>query len=103
MAQLLQGTRLQRRCWRLQVIFIRLNGNFKLMRGAELMAQRKEGVDIVGGTVLKLPGDVVGAVILFGFDQEPDQELVHLAVRSEEHTSELQSRGHLVCRLLLEK
>src|SRR5437870_6551192 len=26
-----------------------------------------------------------------------------LAARSEEHTSELQSRGHLVCRLLLEK
>src|SRR5690625_6025665 len=25
------------------------------------------------------------------------------ARRSEEHTSELQSRGHLVCRLLLEK
>src|SRR5437870_11344781 len=25
------------------------------------------------------------------------------APRSEEHTSELQSRGHLVCRLLLEK
>src|SRR5439155_22449342 len=24
-------------------------------------------------------------------------------VRSEEHTSELQSRGHLVCRLLIEK
>src|SRR5690625_6078808 len=32
---------------------------------------------------------VVGAVIPFS--------------RSEEHTSELQSRGHLVCRLLLEK
>ena len=30
--------------------------------------------------------------------------LVSAAVkRSEEHTSELQSRGHLVCRLLLEK
>src|SRR5690625_1623995 len=28
-----------------------------------------------------------------------DQNLL----RSEEHTSELQSRGHLVCRLLLEK
>src|SRR5271166_6023455 len=27
----------------------------------------------------------------------------HTTVRSEEHTSELQSRGHLVCRLLLEK
>src|SRR5439155_14747433 len=26
-----------------------------------------------------------------------------MEVRSEEHTSELQSRGHLVCRLLLEK
>src|SRR5690625_5907796 len=28
---------------------------------------------------------------------------VELRTRSEEHTSELQSRGHLVCRLLLEK
>src|SRR5207253_6642896 len=27
---------------------------------------------------------------------------VNQAARSEEHTSELQSRGHLVCRLLLE-
>src|SRR5215510_16372599 len=27
----------------------------------------------------------------------------HDVARSEEHTSELQSRGHLVCRLLLEK
>src|SRR3989442_6143749 len=27
----------------------------------------------------------------------------NFAVRSEEHTSELQSRPHLVCRLLLEK
>src|SRR5215510_8179235 len=26
-----------------------------------------------------------------------------ITTRSEEHTSELQSRGHLVCRLLLEK
>jgi len=28
---------------------------------------------------------------------------IHVGVRSEEHTSELQSRLHLVCRLLLEK
>src|SRR5258707_8674602 len=27
----------------------------------------------------------------------------HMAARSEEHTSELQSRQYLVCRLLLEK
>src|SRR5690625_6681599 len=29
--------------------------------------------------------------------------LISADERSEEHTSELQSRGHLVCRLLLEK
>src|SRR5690625_6469268 len=29
--------------------------------------------------------------------------LLVAGLRSEEHTSELQSRGHLVCRLLLEK
>src|SRR5207253_3952297 len=28
---------------------------------------------------------------------------IRISRRSEEHTSELQSRGHLVCRLLLEK
>src|SRR5690625_6794201 len=28
---------------------------------------------------------------------------IESALRSEEHTSELQSRGHLVCRLLLEQ
>src|SRR5207253_6336818 len=29
--------------------------------------------------------------------------MIERGSRSEEHTSELQSRGHLVCRLLLEK
>src|SRR5439155_11920470 len=39
----------------------------------------------------------------------PASQKFHLVIclsktsRSEEHTSELQSRGHLVCRLLLEK
>src|SRR2546429_6052971 len=32
-----------------------------------------------------------------------EQRLRELQARSEEHTSELQSRLHLVCRLLLEK
>src|SRR5690554_6989265 len=32
-----------------------------------------------------------------------DIEAVERRLRSEEHTSELQSRPHLVCRLLLEK
>src|SRR5439155_13997388 len=35
---------------------------------------------------------------VFGRDRSSNS-----ATRSEEHTSELQSRGHLVCRLLLEK
>src|SRR5690625_6102282 len=34
------------------------------------------------------------------FNHNPDDTYTP---RSEEHTSELQSRGHLVCRLLLEK
>src|SRR5258708_8019031 len=33
----------------------------------------------------------------------PAASIDHLAPRSEEHTSELQSPDHLVCRLLLEK
>src|SRR5690554_4082907 len=38
--------------------------------------------------------DGADAPVVIGIDQDP---------RSEEHTSELQSRPHLVCRLLLEK
>src|SRR5690625_1843040 len=51
--------------------------------------------------------------LLFEFKEEDSQKedskketsslLERLKERSEEHTSELQSRGHLVCRLLLEK
>src|SRR2546422_7221099 len=36
-------------------------------------------------------------------DAEAAAEVGMVHVRSEEHTSELQSRLHLVCRLLLEK
>src|SRR5690554_2473121 len=32
-----------------------------------------------------------------------EESIVNALLRSEEHTSELQSRPHLVCRLLLEK
>src|SRR5437870_7739705 len=45
---------------------------------------------------LMLWRDLVAALCL-------ERELRPLEHRSEEHTSELQSRGHLVCRLLLEK
>src|SRR5690625_5354593 len=60
------------------------------------------------------------AQLLYGFKNEDEKYLftklisvsgigpkgalaIQGSVRSEEHTSELQSRGHLVCRLLLEK
>src|SRR3989449_7907063 len=39
----------------------------------------------------------------FRTDPDPVSRPGFLLVRSEEHTSELQSRLHLVCRLLLEK
>src|SRR5439155_17432531 len=39
-----------------------------------------------------------GGIIIPDTAKEKPQE-----ARSEEHTSELQSRGHLVCRFLLEK
>src|SRR5690625_6792759 len=57
------------------------------------------------------------AIMLFGTEEQKETYLPRVARdylsafclsepnvgRSEEHTSELQSRGHLVCRLLLEK
>src|SRR5204863_6531785 len=45
-----------------------------------------------------------GVVYLMGVVTEREaDDAVDLALRSEEHTSELQSRRDLVCRLLLEK
>src|SRR5690625_5934229 len=44
-------------------------------------------------------------VPIYGINYKDDVAAAQrwLEERSEEHTSELQSRGHLVCRLLLEK
>src|SRR3712207_7849142 len=44
-----------------------------------------------------------GALDLVGKLRQEVRKLPSGAVRSEEHTSELQSRQYLVCRLLLEK
>src|SRR5690625_4893251 len=48
-----------------------------------------QGVTTTTATVGLISGILIGIVLI--------------NIRSEEHTSELQSRGHLVCRLLLEK
>src|SRR5690625_5730971 len=61
--------------------------------------------------VLSLGGGLTlaGTVIVAQYKGAARQDQVNYSssqaviVRSEEHTSELQSRGHLVCRLLLEK
>src|SRR5690606_41939642 len=44
-----------------------------------------------------------GKVILYLDREGYDEPFAYGALRSEEHTSELQSRENLVCRLLLEK
>src|SRR5690625_6594595 len=55
---------------------------------------------VVGGhqrlKVLASMGRTEVECVVVELDEEKEK-------RSEEHTSELQSRGHLVCRLLLEK
>src|SRR5258707_9003908 len=47
--------------------------------------------------------DGLYAVAEVEFGQDPSDVCADGAARSEEHTSELQSRQYLVCRLLLEK
>src|SRR3712207_2347610 len=46
---------------------------------------------------------VLGAIFLKGFREAIGIAVLIVGARSEEHTSELQSRQYLVCRLLLEK
>src|SRR5205809_2650899 len=52
---------------------------------------------------LGLSGDGTVAASWFVFPASPTAGKTNQLARSEEHTSELQSRLHLVCRLLLEK
>src|SRR2546422_5902909 len=48
-------------------------------------------------------GAITGAALCSGTSSSPAGGASSTGSRSEEHTSELQSRLHLVCRLLLEK
>src|SRR2546422_7534321 len=74
-----------------------------LFRSDSLLMKNEGGRLVVGQRFGKL-GLVSGAVFsdLDG-DGKPELILACEWGRSEEHTSELQSRLHLVCRLLLEK
>src|SRR5690625_2790591 len=63
----------------------------------QLMDEMQEEVVIMYQEVKSLKQETREYVL------EKEREMVGMLERSEEHTSELQSRGHLVCRLLLEK
>src|SRR5439155_20947032 len=69
--------------------------------------RRLQPVRISGAVVLAAVGqqdvDVAISVEIGDLDLARPFRCRPHALRSEEHTSELQSRGHLVCRLLLEK
>src|SRR5690625_2559682 len=58
-----------------------------------------EYYDFVRGLDTEDSVGIGGAIVRHGMKPKT---VLQSALRSEEHTSELQSRGHLVCRLLLE-
>src|SRR5690554_7597670 len=65
-----------------------------------------EFIQVVGrnlGRTIIIDPDVRGRIDVRSYDVMNEQQYWQFFLRSEEHTSELQSRPHLVCRLLLEK
>src|SRR3712207_7782395 len=79
-----------------------------LFRSRLLLARMVQRDAHEGGAVAAAPGDVhrglvTGDQSLVGVDVLGEDDAQLARVRSEEHTSELQSRQYLVCRLLLEK
>src|SRR5690348_17494863 len=69
--------------------------------GAFLPLDRDHLADVAGDR--GDPDAVAERLALAGADAGDDLDARHLLQRSEEHTSELQSPVHLVCRLLPEK
>src|SRR5207253_9680372 len=67
--------------------------------GASVKIARIEAVRVD----VPLPGEGFRPAWGPGLLQRTWSNVLVKVFRSEEHTSELQSRGHLVCRLLLEK
>src|SRR5207253_4708875 len=86
-----------------------LTKHLKLLPILRLLENVNVRFGVGGGLIaLQFPGH--HAVVKLRFDRNGRgdvsvNEMIDemLGLRSEEHTSELQSRGHLVCRLLLEK
>src|SRR5689334_24713549 len=77
---------------RLRILLPMVDDVSQLLFAEELLARARARTSVeVGslGAMIETPAAVTGASAI--------------AARSEEHTSELQSQFHLVCRLLLEK
>src|SRR5690625_6235610 len=55
-----------------------------------------------GYTIKEIDKETVGTEVILTIKEDTEEDNYTEFLRSEEHTSELQSRGHLVCRLLLE-
>src|SRR5690625_6961829 len=70
-------------------------------QAAPSTSDSQEGHDSQGGMEHPMDGEPVPEGMTTAAD--PKYPVGTEVTRSEEHTSELQSRGHLVCRLLLEK
>src|SRR5690625_3481715 len=77
------------------------------VEGIPIYGTVKEAKEETGATVSVIYVPPAGAADAIWEAVDADLDLVICITegipRSEEHTSELQSRGHLVCRLLLEK
>src|SRR5690625_6280088 len=76
-----------------EVYTLSLHDALPILWQAGPLRATEEGFSVGGALALRT---VLIGVLAIGFLSSTDG-------RSEEHTSELQSRGHLVCRLLLEK
>src|SRR5947209_16315072 len=80
---------------------LRCSYSFLSHRAGQEATDQRASVGWYGHTTLR-PARF-GSVVTVSFDtsiHSPSRRIV--AIRSEEHTSELQSRQYLVCRLLLE-
>src|SRR3712207_7215453 len=69
-------------------------GSLVLLHYPDLVALRRDAVSRLTDQL---------RLVLVAMPLHPVMEIAQRLLRSEEHTSELQSRQYLVCRLLLEK
>src|SRR2546430_4342043 len=72
-------------------------GEFHVLRDINLAVERRERIVICG------PSGSGKSTMIRCINRLEEHQQGRIIVRSEEHTSELQSQSNLVCRLLLEK